>query len=156
MITADNQRAAPGLIDWTRKRTGQGRQHIARNRQKYRTWNFRPQEETSETIVRTFAAQDVVFTEGEGVKISKELVRTFVGREGYIRFLDDICDTMRNGGRTCQFNFSDLLIENYGGSHLKTYSEKMAAVQNLSACCLVPEGDVSFPVKHCSYKWLGK
>jgi DNA-binding XRE family transcriptional regulator len=156
MITAAQLRAARGLVDWTRNELAKAASISPETVKNIEHGIFRPQEETSDRIVKTFAAHGVVFTDSEGVKISKELVRTFAGKDGYIQFLDDICDTMRHGGHTCQFNFSDSLIASYGGEHIKTYTEKMGAVQGLEARCLVPEGDINFPVKHCAYRWLGK
>lgn len=156
MITAAQLRAARGLVDWTRNELAKAASISPETVKNIEHGIFRPQEETAERIVRTFAMRNVIFTEGEGVKISKELVRTFVGQKGYVEFLQDICDTMAAGGLTCQFNMSDTLISNYGAEYIKTYSERMGAVQNLNARCLVPEGDANFPVKHCQYKWLAK
>ena len=156
MITAAQLRAARGLVDWTRNELAKAANISPETVKNIEHGIFRPQEETVERIVRTFAMHSVVFTDNEGVKISKELVRTFIGQKGYVEWLEDICDTMAAGGCTCQFNFSDTLIGNYGKDYLETYSKRMSVVQNLDARCLVPEGDANFPVKHCQYKWLAK
>lgn len=156
MITAAQLRAARGLVDWTRNELAKAANVSPETIKNIEHGIFRPQEETSERIIRTFAARNVVFTEGEGVKISKELVRTFVGQKGYVEFLEDICETMAAGGYTYQFNFSDSIFANYGGGYSKIYAERMAGVSSLDARCLVPEGDSNFPVKHCKYRWLSR
>jgi DNA-binding XRE family transcriptional regulator len=156
MITAAQLRAARGLLDWTRGELADAAKISPETVKNIEHGTFRPQEQTAEAIVRAFAAHDVRFTENEGVQISKETVRTFVGKQGYGQFLDDIASTMQNGGKTRQFNFSDNIISNYAGDHIDAYVKKMQEITNLDAQCLVPEGDMNFPVKHCVYKWLKK
>jgi DNA-binding XRE family transcriptional regulator len=156
MITAAQLRAARGLLDWTRNELAEAAKVSPETVKNIEHGVFRPQEQTAQAIIQAFAAHDVVFTDEEGVKISKELVRTFVGQEGYFNFLDDITTTMRNGGQTRQFNLSDEIISIHGNKRIEEYSKKMGSVPNLDARCLVPEGDYNMPVKHCEYRWLKK
>jgi DNA-binding XRE family transcriptional regulator len=156
MITAAQLRAARGLLDWTRADLAKAANISPETVKNIEHGTFRPQENTADAIVKAFAVYDVVFTDDEGVKKKKELVRTFIGNAGYYEFLDDILNTMKGGGRTCQFNFSDSLFLTYGGERVDGYVKQMQSTPNIDARCLVPEGDMQFPVKHCVYKWLNK
>ena len=156
MITAAQLRAARGLLDWTRSDLAKAAKISAETVKNIEHGTFRPQETTAAAIIQAFALYDVKFTENEGVQKSKDLVKTFVGAKGYVQFLDDICNTMGHGGKTRQFNLSDKYISTYGGDRLESYVKFMQGVPNLDAKCLVPEGDLNFPVKHCVYKWLKK
>jgi DNA-binding XRE family transcriptional regulator len=156
MFSAAQLRAARGLVDWTRNELAKEAKISPETVKNIEHGIFRPQEDTAQRIIKTFAEHHVVFTEDDGVKISRSSVKTFVGKKGYIEFLEDICEVMKNGGRTCQFNFSDGIIASFGGDKVKEYSEKLAKVSKLDARCLVPEGDMNFPVAHCQYKWLPK
>jgi DNA-binding XRE family transcriptional regulator len=156
MFTAAQLRAARGLLDWTRSELAKASGLSQETIKNIEHGTYKPQESTIEAIIRTFAAHDIEFLENEGVRKSEKLVKTFSGTSGYIGFLEDIMSTMKNGGKTRQFNLSDALISTYGSSHLKKYNEVMQAVTDLDAKCLVPEGDTFFPVQHCVYKWLKK
>ncbi|MGE3622910.1 MAG: helix-turn-helix transcriptional regulator, partial [Bdellovibrionales bacterium] len=106
MITAAQLRAARGLLDWTRADLAKAANISPETVKNIEHGTFRPQENTAEAIRRAFAVHDVIFTDDEGVRKKRELVRTFLGKAGYIEFLDDILNTMQNGGNTRQFNFS--------------------------------------------------
>jgi DNA-binding XRE family transcriptional regulator len=156
MITAAQLRAARGLLDWTRNELAEAAKVSPETVKNIEHGVFRPQEQTAEAIIRAFAAHDVMFTEDEGVKIAKAQIKTFSGKEGYNDFLNDIIATMRQGGKTRQFNFSDNIISTYGDKRIEEYSKIMASIPNLEARCLVPEGDINTPIKHCEYRWLKK
>jgi predicted transcriptional regulator len=156
MFTPAQLRAARGLLDWTRANLAKASGLSQETIKNIEHGIYKPQDSTIETLVRAFAAHDVEFTENEGVRKSINEVKTFVGNNGYIGFLEDIMNTMKNGGITRQFNFSDRLISTYGSSHLKKYNEFMQSIDKLDAKCLVPEGDSVFPVPHCEYRWLKK
>src|SRR5947209_8792214 len=102
-LTAAQLRAARGLLDWTRTDLAKAANISPETVKNIEHGTFRPQEQTADAIVKAFAAHDVRFTENEGVQKSRELLKSFVGEKGYLDFLDDIYNTMRNGGKTCQF-----------------------------------------------------
>ncbi len=156
IITAPQLRAARGLLDWTRADLAKAANISPETVKNIEHGTFRPQEGTADAIIQAFLIRNVHFTDNEGVQIRQELVRTFFGDKGYVEFLDDICASMRRGGKTRQFNFSDSIISTHGPEHLEKYAKEMAAIPNLDAKCLVPEGDYNMPVKHCEYKWLKK
>ncbi len=156
MITAAQLRAARGLLDWTRADLAKAANISPETVKNIEHGTFRPQENTADAIVKAFGAHDVKFTENEGVQIKQELVRTFVGKEGYIDFLIDIYKTVKNGGQICQFNFSDSLFVKYSRGRADNHTHDMSVIPNLNARCLVPEGDYNFPAKYCVYKWLKK
>src|ERR1700761_514837 len=114
MITAAQLRAARGVLDWTRADLAKAANISPETVKNIEHGTFRPQENTADAIIKAFGAHDVVFSDNEGVQIRKDLVRTFVGLEGYWNFLDDIYRTIKNDdGGICQFNFSDSLFVRY-------------------------------------------
>ena len=156
MITAAQLRAARGLLDWTRADLAKASGLSPETIKNIEHGIFKPTEATTLSIVNTFAVHNVEFTENDGVRKSEKLLKTFIGSGGYIGFLEDIMETMKDGGKTCQFNYSDSIISMHGNTHLDKYNETMQSIPNLDARCLVPEGDTFFPVKHCVYRWLKK
>jgi DNA-binding XRE family transcriptional regulator len=90
MITAAQLRAARGLVDWTRNELAKAANVSPETVKNIEHGIFRPQEETAERIVKTFAAHGVEFTESEGVRLHKDTVTRFEGVEGFKRFMDDV------------------------------------------------------------------
>ena len=156
MITAAQLRAARGLVDWTRNELAKAANISPETVKNIEHGIFRPQEQTAEAIVKTFAAMGVEFTENEGVRMAEKSVRVYPGIEGYGQFLDFICEQMKNGGDSYQLNYPDSVIKRFGGEAGKNYLAKMGTVERLNAKCLVPEGDMNFPAKYCQYRWLAK
>jgi DNA-binding XRE family transcriptional regulator len=156
MITAAQLRAARGLLDWTRADLAKAANISPETVKNIEHGTFKPQENTAEAIIHAFAAQDVEFTENEGVRLANKSVKLYPGVEGYGQFLDFIYEQMKNGGDTYQLNYPDSVIKRFGGNVGKSYLERMSAVSNLNAKCLVPEGDTNFPAKYCQYRWLPK
>jgi DNA-binding XRE family transcriptional regulator len=156
MITAPQLRAARGLLDWTRTELAKAANISPETVKNIEHGTFRPQEQTAEAIKRAFAVHDVVFLEGQGVKILDKSIRVYQGVNDYGKFLDFIYEQMKDGGDTYQLNYPDSVIKRFGGNEGKSYLEKMSAVKNLHAKCIVPEGDTNFPAKYCEYRWLPK
>jgi len=156
MITAAQLRAARGLLDWTRSDLSKASGVSPETIKNIEHGIFKPTEATTQSLLNTFGIHNVEFTDSDGVRKTERLLKTFLGVGGYIGFLEDIMETMKNGGRTRQFNFSDSIISTYGGSHLDKYNATMQSIEGLDAQCLVPEGDMFFPVRHCVYRWLKK
>lgn len=156
MLTAAQLRAARGLLDWTRADLAKAANVSPETIKNIEHGTFRPQEATTDAIIRAFRAHDVEFTNNEGVRKKKDAVKTFYGKEGYKQFLDDIYLHVKDGGITRQFNFSDKIIGNFAEEHSAEHIKRMNEIKNLDAKCLVPEGDRNFPANYCEYKWLKK
>jgi DNA-binding XRE family transcriptional regulator len=153
MISAAQLRAARGLLDWTRGELAEAAKISPETVKNIEHGTFRPQEHTAEAIVRAFAAHDVCFTESDGVQISKQLIKTFFGKNGYVEYLDHIYSILKDGGNIRQFNTSEDVL-GYGKEYSKMHLERMSKINNLDARVLVLEGDNNFPANYCSYRWL--
>lgn len=158
MVTAAQLRAARGLLDWTRSDLAKASGLSPETIKNIEHGIYTPQDATIKSIIETLTLHGVeLSTDDDGVRRSKRVVQTFLGAEGYIHFLEDIIATMSpNGGRTCQFNYSDTIIATSAPAHIKRYTEAMGSIRKLDAKCLVPHGDSVFPVRHCIYRWLSK
>jgi transcriptional regulator with XRE-family HTH domain len=157
MITAAQLRAARGLLDWTRADLAKAANISPETVKNIEHGTFRPQEGTADAIVKAFLQFDVKFTENEGVQRKQELVRTFIGKEGFIEKLDHVYSIVKNGPPiTRHLALSDNYATNIAPEYVENYAEKMGKIPNLDARCLVWEGDQNFPFKYCQYRWLKK
>ncbi len=156
MITGRQIRAARSLLEWKAedlaRESGLTRVTVSN----LEAGSVQPQEKTMARIISAFDRFGVEFTEDEGVRIRKNQVRVFTGKEGYKHFLDHIYFIMKDGGRIRQFNLSDGKNLPHADDYAKIHLERMAQIQNLDAKVLTIEGDYNFPAPYCTYRWLPK
>ncbi len=105
MVSAAQLRAARGLLDWTRADLAKAANVSPETIKNIEHGTFRPQEATTESIIRAFAAHDVEFTSEDGVKKKKDNVQVLTGNEGFRRFMDDV--------------YSEALLESANENHDK-------------------------------------
>jgi DNA-binding XRE family transcriptional regulator len=159
MITAAQLRAARGLLDWTRADLAKAANISPETVKNIEHGTFRPQENTAEAIVKAFGAHDVKFTENEGVQRNKDLVRTFIGKEGLMERLQHAYETISTGEDriTRHLALSDNYVSNFVPEYLKEYKKKMEAIPNIDARCLIWEDNYDFPFDgYCKYRWIKK
>ncbi len=126
MITAAQLRAARGLLDWSRSDLSKASKVSQETIKNIEHGIFRPQETTEEAIIKAFAAQNVEFTECDGVRKNQNKVHTYTGERGFKDFLDDVYDAAKKqhegidgGGKSiCMSNVDDKFFI----KHLNDYS----------------------------------
>jgi DNA-binding XRE family transcriptional regulator len=157
MITAAQLRAARGLLDWTRADLAKAANISPETVKNIEHGTFRPQEQTAEAIIKAFGAHDVEFTDNEGVQRKQELIRTFIGKEGFIEKLEHVYGVVSSGTPiTRHLALSDTYAIEVAPEYVKGYAEKMSKIPNLDAKCLIWEGDTNLPFDYCQYRWLKK
>lgn len=158
MITPAQLRAARGMLDWTRSTLAKASGLSAETIKNIEHGIYTPQESTIESLIRTFAEQDLEFTEDDGIKTRKNRVTVFSGKHGYEEFFDHVYSVLKKaGGRIHQFNISDNATHIPCSNGLaQQHIERMSKLQNLDAKVLSPEGDMNFTAPYCKYKWLDK
>lgn len=90
MITAAQLRAARGLLDWTRQDLAKAAGVSTETVKNIEHGTFRPQETTTNAIIKAFTSRDVQFTDDEGVRMRRDSVKRFEGVDGFKKFLDDV------------------------------------------------------------------
>lgn len=144
MITAAQLRAARGLVDWTRNELAKAANISPETVKNIEHGVFRPQEETAERIVRTFAAHGVEFTENEGVRLRKDSVIRYEGSEGFKRFMDDVYIEAQQpysakGGEKPIYisNVDDRLFAQFLGDYFAQHVRRMNSIANLTMRILI-------------------
>lgn len=156
MLTAAQLRAARGLLDWTRADLAKAANISPETIKNIEHGTFRPQEATTEAIIRSFRAQGVVFTEQEGVRRQHEMVETFIGRDGFSFFMDDVYQTMQDShDDICVSGVDDrLFVEWLGAEKTAEHVKRMKDIKGIKARVLLREGDVYVPGNsYIQYRW---
>lgn len=146
MITAAQLRAARGLVDWTRNELAKAANISPETVKNIEHGIFRPQEETAERIIRTFAAQGVEFTDDEGVRLHKDSVMRYEGVEGFKKFMDDVYETAKGSAQQgnedkpiCLSVSDDGLFTKFLGDYFDMHARRMNALGNVRVKILAKE-----------------
>lgn len=107
MFSAAQLRAARGLLDWTRADLAKAANVSPETVKNIEHGTFRPQESTTDSIIKAFAAYDVEFTESEGVRRRSDIVTVLTGDDCYLRTLLHIEHVMRDAPGEILFMYLD-------------------------------------------------
>lgn len=107
MLTAAQLRAARGLLDWTRADLAKAANISPETIKNIEHGTFRPQEATTQTIIRAFAMRDIVFTEEEGVKRRRDTVTILNGDDCYLKTLEHVEMIMQGDASEILFMYVD-------------------------------------------------
>lgn len=139
MLTAAQLRAARGLLDWTRADLAKAANISPETIKNIEHGTFRPQEGTTQTIIRAFAMRDVAFTEGEGVRRITGSIRTYQGQDDFRKFMDEIYECARDIGlgigadkSMCVSNVDNMLFKQHLGAHAEAHIKRMIGLQGVS------------------------
>jgi DNA-binding XRE family transcriptional regulator len=147
LITAAQLRAARGLLDWTRTDLAKAANISPETVKNIEHGTFRPQEQTAEAIIRTFAAHDVEFIEDEGVRKRKDTVIKYEDTEGFRKFFDDVYEAAKdseasiNGSKPiCISNVvDDRVFAEKVGDYFTLHVRRMNELKNFKMRILVQE-----------------
>lgn len=156
-ITGPQLRAARGMLDWTREELAKEAGVSQETIKNIEHGIFRPQESTTDAIVKAFAVRDVVFTDNEGVQVKKDSVIRYEGVDGFKKFMDDVYEEAkkpesRTGGdkQICVSNVDDRFFVKYLGEKLSEHAMRMNALKDVRVRALVKEDD-DFKVPNGAY-----
>lgn len=150
MITASQLRAARGLLDWTRADLAKIASVSPETIKNIEHGTFRPQEATTEAIIRAFAAYDVEFTESEGVRRVTRDVRIYHGREDFRKFMDELYANAQEsyskiGGDKpiCVSNVDNKLFKETLGDYAEYHINRMIGLEGVKIRIIASAKDVT-------------
>lgn len=112
--------------------------------------------ETFRKITDAFENHGIVFTQNGGIEPARPELKTYAGREGFQKFMDDVYTTLQEQGGevvitgAVEEEFPAALGAEYDAMHLS----RMAKLKNYTMRCLVEEGNTTFAAtEYCQYRW---
>lgn len=155
-LTLEQIRAARALLRWTQKDLAA---HAGLHDDQVH--NFEGGRSRSldvlEAIYRTFVANGIEFTDGEGVKKNTGGIKVLEGPHSFIRFLDDVYETMlAHGGEINVTDVADEDFVKYAGDYDETHVKRMNVLGNFVSRSLTAEQDYIKRVDYSEYRWLPK
>jgi transcriptional regulator with XRE-family HTH domain len=157
-IHVNQIRAARGLLGWSQKelakRSGVSDVSIINYEKGKRT----PHQNTLNRIIQAFELGGVDFTDDGGVRPRQSRIVTYEGREGFIRFFDDIHEVAKSyeNPDICVTNVREFLYDRWLGDFEPIHNKRMTSIMDGSKIrALLKEGDKHLTSQDYSeYRWL--
>ena len=157
MLTIEQIRAGRALLDWSQSdladHAGLSQTGIAR----IENGTNQPNTKTLQKILEAFDSSDIEFIGNSGVKKRTGEVKTLTGEKGFKAFMDDVYETLKNGGEMCVSNVDEQnWIKWMGKEAYDAHSIRMHELgDQISSRILVKEGDTFFIASDFAhYKWF--
>lgn len=131
MTTIEQIRAARALLGWNQsdlaKHADLSQTGIAR----IENGTNQPNSTTLEKIRTAFDLADIEFIDNTGVKKRSGEIRTLQGAKGFREFLDDVYETVKDGGEIYVVNVNDDDFVHWIGDGLEAHLKRMENITNL-------------------------
>lgn len=107
-------------------------------------------------LITTFVSEGIEFIGETGVNIPKDYVtKTLTGANGFKEFLDDVYNTVKNGGTINVTNVIDHDFKYWAGDKHQDHVTRMAGIKNLECKTLCKNGYQDFHASdYTNYRWL--
>lgn len=154
-ITREKLRAARNLKDWTQEELSE-KSGISLST--IRVFEQGKREYLSVkhqlTIVRTFAAHGIEIGESHIGFIRNE-ISSYVGKDGFARFFDDVYATVKDGGEVRVSNVNENDFLKWEDERADLHTDRMKAIKGLDFKILVEEGDSNLAAAdYAEYRYL--
>jgi DNA-binding XRE family transcriptional regulator len=118
----------------------------------------KPREETLKSLVAYFEGLGIEFGQNDRVSRRETNVRRFSGTHAITDLLEDVYETVKDGGDICISSCDESLVEKYYDVRGERHSVRMARIADKVRCrALLKEGDYNFPyTSYVDYRWLPK
>lgn len=141
MITPTQMRAARAMLDVSQGHVAQYLGIAANTLSKIESGQSDVSGTRLTDIQRFYEREGVEFTADDGVKWNTGGVVALRGKSGFIEFIDDVYDTLKNGGEAFVNNVKEDWFLKWLGDYAYEHMGQMQRVSGLRFKILVVEGD---------------
>lgn len=156
-ITPMQVRAALGMLGWghTDLSAATGITPVTISR--ITNGHHAPNETNEEKIRRAFAERDIMFLPNNGVAMYPAVIRKLTGPRALNELLDDVYETVKDGGNVCVTGTDETLYEKYHIEDVEgTHATRMAAIKDkVDFRVIIKHGDYNFLYNsYVQYRWM--
>ena len=157
-LSAAQVRMARALLDVSREdveaATGLAKQTLLRIENNV----VKPRDETLKILIGYFEGMGIQFDRNDSVSRCETNIRRFSGQYAITDLLEDVYETVRDGGTICISSCDEEMVEKYYSVRGERHSVRMARIADKVSCrALLKEGDFNYPyTSYVEYKWLPK
>lgn len=157
-ITTAQMRGARGLLNWSQQDLSERTDISSTSIGSIENGLSSPRDSTLAAICKAFEDAGIEFTSNDGVRKKSSSIHTFVGRQGFIDFYEDIYNTAKGfKGTFLVNNVDETKFLKWGKDILEPHSLRMKELGTVDYKILVKEGDLNFAAsEYAEYRWLPK
>jgi transcriptional regulator with XRE-family HTH domain len=156
MISIEQIKAARALLEWTQDNLAKasGLSLPAINNLERRI--ALPRVETLRAVQTAFEQAGIEFTEGPGVRLRGDSIKThvFEGKESIFRLWNDMLETLPKGGERLLNGIDERMFDALAGKKRFREMMKKFAGRNIVSRILVREGESYFVEPRSHYRWV--
>ena len=157
MITPTQMRAARAMLDVSQGHVAQYLGIAANTLSKIESGQSDVSGTRLTDIQRFYEREGVEFTENDGVRWKTSGVDTYSGKLGFLEFIMDVYEAVKNGGEICVNNVNEADFLKWEGDEADAHMARMASIENLNFRILVEEGDLNVVGEgYAQYKGIPK
>ena len=155
-------RAGRALVGWSRKEMAAKSGVAAVTINQIEEEQAEPRKGTLSDLVRALEENGVELTDNFGVRIKPQGVEVLQGKEGLMKFFDDVYEhTRKNGGVIMQLGMDETFFTNILGDYSHAQKKRMAALveerKDIKVLSIICEGDTNFfAAEYNEYRWFPK
>jgi transcriptional regulator with XRE-family HTH domain len=114
--------------------------------------------DTLNTLHGFFTTRGLEFSKNDGVARSETNIRRFSGPHAITDLLEDVYETVKDGGVICISSDDEDMVEKYYVVRGERHSVRMARIADKVSCrALIKEGNYNYPhTSYIQYRWMPK
>ena len=157
-ISPDQIRAARALLDWNQGKLAEEARLSIDLVSKIEKGDSQGSVKSRQKIFDVLDKGGIEFLDNDGVRKKTSGMQTLKGREGFLEFIWDVYETVKNeGGEVCVSNVKEDDFEYWLGDQDEIQAEKMASLTNINFKILIETGDTNFSAgSYAEYRWVDK
>ncbi len=158
MITPTQMRAARAMLDVSQGHVAEYLGIAANTLSKIESGQSDVSVSRNTDIRRFYEREGISFTDNDGVQWKSGGVISYKGRSGFLDFMDDVYDTIKDhGGEIFVNNVDEKEFLKWGAEDVPKHIERMNSVDNLMSKILIEEGSEGIAdSSYAKYKFVSK
>lgn len=149
--------AARALLDWTQDRLANAAAMTKDMISKIEGGKSAGSLKSLQQIEDALDRAGIAFLENDGVARKSGGVQTFHGRSGFLNFIMDVYETMKNGGDVYVSSVNEDDFLKWEGDEAEAHMARMASISGLRCRFLIEEGDTNIVASHyATYRQVSK
>ena len=154
MITPTQMRAARAMLDVSQGHVSEYLGIAANTLSKIESGQSDVSVSRNSDIQRFYEREGIEFTNNDGVQWKSGGIITYKGRSGFLDFMDDVYETVKDGGNILVSNVDEKKFSEWAGDATQAHLERMSKIENLSFKILIKEGDNNMLAQYAEYACL--
>ncbi len=157
MISRFQITAARALLDWTQDRLASATDLSKDMISKIESGKSSGSLKSLQQIEDVLSQSGIDFLENDGVARKSGGVQTYKGRTGFLNFILDVYETMKQGGDICVSNVNEDDFLKWEGDEADAHMARMASISGLRCRFLIEEGDTNIVASnYATYKYMSR